>query len=237
VKATKHLAYLLTTDWQRERQALDYLYLILSFRVANFLFTNSQNTQPHFITGMNANVFYFCSFCKPTFSGATREWDALYNSLSHTAVLMSHERDCRSQRGYASTQTAADWGLQYTLHMRSCNVPRNYLWYEALWALQHTHCQFRKFETCSNEGWLACIAKSVQRQATGSMVRVRLLAEARDFLLLHSDQINCGDHLNHQSISWKEKWPAREGDHSIPSSDDAMNGGVINPLHHTASWC
>jgi hypothetical protein len=31
---------------------LDYLYLILSFRVANYLFANSQNTQPHFITGM-----------------------------------------------------------------------------------------------------------------------------------------------------------------------------------------
>jgi hypothetical protein len=24
-----------------------------------------------------ANVLHFCSFCKPTFSGATREWDAL----------------------------------------------------------------------------------------------------------------------------------------------------------------
>jgi hypothetical protein len=52
VKASEHLAFLLTTDWQRERQALDYLYLILSFRVANFPFANSQNTQPHFITGM-----------------------------------------------------------------------------------------------------------------------------------------------------------------------------------------
>jgi hypothetical protein len=31
---------------------------------------------------MNANVFYFCSFCKPTFSGATREWDALYKQHS-----------------------------------------------------------------------------------------------------------------------------------------------------------
>jgi hypothetical protein len=31
---------------------VDYLYLILSFRVANFLFANPQNTQPHFITGM-----------------------------------------------------------------------------------------------------------------------------------------------------------------------------------------
>jgi hypothetical protein len=26
----------------------------------------------------HANVLYFCSFCKQTFSGATREWDALY---------------------------------------------------------------------------------------------------------------------------------------------------------------
>jgi hypothetical protein len=86
VKASKHLASLLTTDWQRERQAgcvavsfrLHYLYLILYFRVTNFLFVNSQNTQPHFITGINANVLRFFSFCKPTFSGATREWDALY---------------------------------------------------------------------------------------------------------------------------------------------------------------
>jgi hypothetical protein len=27
----------------------------------------------------HANVLHFCSFCKPTFSGAAREWDALYN--------------------------------------------------------------------------------------------------------------------------------------------------------------
>jgi hypothetical protein len=31
VKTHKHLAFLLTTDWQRERQALDYLYLIFSY--------------------------------------------------------------------------------------------------------------------------------------------------------------------------------------------------------------
>jgi hypothetical protein len=54
------------------------IIFILSFRVANFLFANSQNIQPHFITGRNANVLHFCSFCKSTFSGATREWDALY---------------------------------------------------------------------------------------------------------------------------------------------------------------
>jgi hypothetical protein len=52
--------------------------LILSFRVNKFLFANSRSTQPHFITGMNANVLHFCSFCKSTFPGATRGWDALY---------------------------------------------------------------------------------------------------------------------------------------------------------------
>jgi hypothetical protein len=26
----------------------------------------------------HANILHFCSFCSPTFSGATREWDALY---------------------------------------------------------------------------------------------------------------------------------------------------------------
>jgi hypothetical protein len=62
---------------------VDYIYLIssyliLSFRVANFLFANSQISQLPFITGMHANILHFCSFCKPTFSGATGEWDALY---------------------------------------------------------------------------------------------------------------------------------------------------------------
>jgi hypothetical protein len=33
-----------------------------------------------------ANVLYFCSFCKPTFSGATREWDALYKMLCTVTV-------------------------------------------------------------------------------------------------------------------------------------------------------
>jgi hypothetical protein len=130
----------------------------------------------------------------------------------------------------------AIFAVRYTLHMYCCNVPRNHLWYEAPWVLHHTHCQFRKFETCSNAGWFTGIAKSVQRQATGSMVRVRLLEEARDFSLLHSVQINSGDHLTHQSISQKEKRPVREGDHSTPSSAEAMDGGVINPLHHTGSW-
>jgi hypothetical protein len=32
----------------------------------------------------HANALYIFSFCKPSFSGATREWDALYNLPSLT---------------------------------------------------------------------------------------------------------------------------------------------------------
>jgi hypothetical protein len=35
----------------------------------------------------HAHVLHFCSFCKPTFSGATREWDALYISISLSGGL------------------------------------------------------------------------------------------------------------------------------------------------------
>jgi hypothetical protein len=57
-------------DLHRERQAgcvtvsfrLDYLYLILSFSVANFLFANSINTQPHFITGMKCKCIALLFF-------------------------------------------------------------------------------------------------------------------------------------------------------------------------------
>jgi hypothetical protein len=78
VKASKHLESLLTTDWQRERQALHYLYLILSYLfVLPTSFWRIHKT--HNRTSLqvwHANVLHFCSFCKPTFSGATREGDA-----------------------------------------------------------------------------------------------------------------------------------------------------------------
>jgi hypothetical protein len=61
--------------------------LILSFCVTTFHFANSQNTQPHFITGMTCNVLHFSSFCKSAFSGATREWDALYFIVKNFAKL------------------------------------------------------------------------------------------------------------------------------------------------------
>jgi hypothetical protein len=43
------------------------IIFILCFRVANSLFANSQNTRPHFITGMTCKCILLFSFCKPTF--------------------------------------------------------------------------------------------------------------------------------------------------------------------------
>jgi hypothetical protein len=38
----------------------------------------------------HANVLNFCYFCKPTFSGATHEWDALYLSCSKSEGNVGH---------------------------------------------------------------------------------------------------------------------------------------------------
>jgi hypothetical protein len=43
--------------------------LILSFRVANFLYVNSQNTQPHFITGMTCKYCTLVLFVNQHFPG------------------------------------------------------------------------------------------------------------------------------------------------------------------------
>jgi hypothetical protein len=53
-------------------------YLILFFRLTNFLFCESPKIHNHTsLQVRHANVLHFSSFCKPTLSGATREWDAL----------------------------------------------------------------------------------------------------------------------------------------------------------------
>jgi hypothetical protein len=86
VKASKHLASLLTTDWQCERQAgcvavsfrlfLSYLFVLPTS------FLRIPKTHNHIsLQVWHANVLYFCSFSNPTFSGATSEWDTLYNFL------------------------------------------------------------------------------------------------------------------------------------------------------------
>jgi predicted anti-sigma-YlaC factor YlaD len=86
VKASKHLASLLKTDWQRERQAgcvavfFAFVILILSYLIVlrtSFLRIPKTHNRTS-LQVWHTNVLHFCSFCKPTFSGATREWDALY---------------------------------------------------------------------------------------------------------------------------------------------------------------
>jgi hypothetical protein len=62
---------------------VDYLYLILSylilsFRVANFILRIPKKHNRTPLQVWHANVLHFCSFCKPTFSRATRKWDAQY---------------------------------------------------------------------------------------------------------------------------------------------------------------
>jgi hypothetical protein len=53
----------------------------------------------------HANVLHFCSFCKPTFSGATREWDALYNDISAAHASHVHwENVCGSLTVPVSSQ-------------------------------------------------------------------------------------------------------------------------------------
>jgi hypothetical protein len=75
MKASKHLASLLMTIYQRERNQVAQPSL---FVLPTSLFEFPKNTTAFHYRYDMQNVLYFCSFCKPTFSGATFEWDALY---------------------------------------------------------------------------------------------------------------------------------------------------------------
>jgi hypothetical protein len=71
-------------DWLTTRAASSWLslsYLIFSYCQLPFCEFPKHTTALHY---RYANVLYFCSFCKPTFSGATREWDAQYKSEEGT---------------------------------------------------------------------------------------------------------------------------------------------------------
>jgi uncharacterized CHY-type Zn-finger protein len=89
-------------DWLTTRAASSWLSLsYLMFRVANFLFANSQNT-----TALHYR-YDFCSFCKPTFSEATREWDALY--FSNMPLL--HEHHTFMMLAFLLLQISSNWCL------------------------------------------------------------------------------------------------------------------------------
>jgi hypothetical protein len=92
-RSSKEYRYILTTTWKQASTShlsspltdnasgklliifiLSYLFMLPT----SFL----RIPKTHNRTSLqlwHTNVLYFCSFCKPTFSGATREWDALYN--------------------------------------------------------------------------------------------------------------------------------------------------------------
>jgi hypothetical protein len=73
-RSSKEYRYIFTTTWKQESAShlssrlTDnasgklLIIFILSFRVANFLFENSQNTQPHFITGMKCKCIVLLFF-------------------------------------------------------------------------------------------------------------------------------------------------------------------------------
>jgi hypothetical protein len=73
----------------------------------------------------------------------------------------------------------------------------------------------------------------------GLTAGIRFPAEARDFSLLYNVQTNSGAHPASypMGIGGSLKRPGREADYSPPSSAEAKNGGAIQPLPHTSSWC
>jgi hypothetical protein len=99
VKASKHLASLLTTDWNVSGKQIvqPSLAVFIIFILSYFSFSCCQLPFCEFpkhnrvsLQVWHANVLYFCSFCKPTFSGATREWDAMYYVLRNFAFFRFH---------------------------------------------------------------------------------------------------------------------------------------------------
>jgi hypothetical protein len=87
--SSKEYRYIFTTTWKQVSASHLSSWLtdnVSASRLRNHLFSccqlpyvNSQKKNRISLQVCRANVLYFCSFCKPTFSGATFEWDALYN--------------------------------------------------------------------------------------------------------------------------------------------------------------
>jgi hypothetical protein len=83
-------------DWLTMRAASSWLslsYLIFSCYQLPFLRIPKTHNRTS-LQVLHANVLHFCSFCKPTFSRATCEWDALYQTtqglISEGNTLMIH---------------------------------------------------------------------------------------------------------------------------------------------------
>jgi hypothetical protein len=73
----KHCIQLLVAGCVAVSFRVDYLYLIFSCCQLPFCEFPKHTTALHY--RYDIQMYCTCSFCKPTFSGATREWHALYN--------------------------------------------------------------------------------------------------------------------------------------------------------------
>jgi hypothetical protein len=122
-RESKHLASLLTTNWQRERQAgcatvsfrLYYLYLILTYLIFSWCQLPSCDFPKHTTAfHYRYDMQIFCCFCKPTFSGATFEWDALYILL---LLTKHHTNTHRRIKSLLYTQTASPVEANHWLHV------------------------------------------------------------------------------------------------------------------------
>jgi hypothetical protein len=68
-------------DWLTTRAASSWLSLSYLFVMPTSFLRIHKTHNRTSLQVWHTSVLQFCSFCKPTFSGATREWDALYISF------------------------------------------------------------------------------------------------------------------------------------------------------------
>jgi hypothetical protein len=91
-RSSKEYRYIFTTTWKQESTShlssrltdnesgkLLIIFILAYLFVLPTSFLRIPKTHNHTsLQVWHANVLHFCSFCKPTIFGATREWDALY---------------------------------------------------------------------------------------------------------------------------------------------------------------
>jgi hypothetical protein len=93
-RSYKEYRYIFTTTWNQANTShlssrltdnvSGKLLIIFIFSCCQLPFCEFTKHNRTSLQVWHANVLYFCSFCKPTFSEATREWDALYHIISST---------------------------------------------------------------------------------------------------------------------------------------------------------
>lgn len=87
-----------------------------------------------------------------------------------------------------------------------------------------------------NTTWTGGVIDSSVHIEVGWAARVRFLAGARDFFLLHTVQTSSGvqttSNRYHGLSLWVVKQPEREANYSPPSSPEVMNGGDVPPYPH-----